>query len=181
MGSNWGGGIPMITLRQLQLSPDSRPGHDSAIPPSVFARLRERTWGKGERRLAAAILEDAVRCFERNRAEAGFHRRQLYWETERWFAGTNPSPIFSFESICLMLGLKADGIRAALRDWVVRRADGRLPPFLELSAAGAAQTKPGVGSRIEERAVKDNRIKLRSLPVAEGTVGLASVLRKRGA
>jgi hypothetical protein len=174
------GGILMMTLRQIQLSPDSRPRHDSAIPPSVFARLREGTRDKGERRLAAAILEDAVRCFERNRAETGFHRRQLYWETEQWFAGRNPFPIFSFESICLILGLNADGIRAALRDWVVRRADGRMPPFLELSTA-AAQTKRRVRSRIEEHAARDNRMKLRGLPVAEGAVGWVSVFRKRGA
>jgi len=125
----------MMTLRPLQLPTHSQSHQDSAIPPVVFARLRERARGKGERRLAVAILEDAVRCFERNRAEATFNRRQLYWETEQWFAGRDPFPIFSFESICLILGLKADVIRVALREWAVRRADGRVPPFLEVGPA----------------------------------------------
>ena len=117
----------------------------SALPAGFFPMLRDRTRGAGEQRLAAAILEDAVRCFQRNRGERGFHRRLLYWETEQWFTSRDPLPLFSFENICLILGVSAETIRAWLRRWVDQRRDGRMPPFLELAPGSGAPPAVGPG------------------------------------
>src|SRR5262249_42990394 len=94
-----------------------------------------------------------VRCFQRNRGEKQFHRRQIYWETEQWFGSRDSLPIFSFESVCLILGLSADGIRTALQDWVTRRADGRIPPFLELESS----PHPPSSSRGPQRSERQSR------------------------
>jgi hypothetical protein len=83
--------------------------------------------GHPELRLAAAVLEDAVHSFQRTRGAKEFHRRQLYWEVEQWFASRNSTPVFSFESICATLGLSADEIRRRLQIWTRRRPGSPIP------------------------------------------------------
>ena len=114
---------------------EERRSVDAPMPTGFFRTLRGRTSGYPELRLAAAVLEDAAHSFRRNRGAADFHRRLLYWEVERWFASRSLEPMFSFERVCLMLGLDADAIRCLLQRWATRRLDGPVPMFLERTQA----------------------------------------------
>jgi hypothetical protein len=107
------------------------------MPAGFFRCLRGRTVGHAERRLAAAVLEDAVHSFQRNHGAKEFHRRLLYWEVEQWFASRSLGPVFAFERVCSVLGLNADEIRSLLRRWVERRLGGPVPMFLEWDEAQA--------------------------------------------
>lgn len=108
-----------------------RRGADAPMPAGFFRCLRSRTLGQPERRLAAAVLEDAVHSFKRDHGAVEFHRRLVYWEVEQWFSSRSLEPVFSFERVCSVLGLSADEIRNLLRRWVERRLGGPVPMFLE--------------------------------------------------
>jgi hypothetical protein len=107
------------------------PRRSKSLPGGFFRTLRSRTAGRPELRLAAAVLEDAVHTFQRNRGASEYHRRHLYWEVEQWFASRSLAPVFSFENVCSILGLEANEIRRHLQRWAERRLDGPVPRLLE--------------------------------------------------
>jgi hypothetical protein len=84
-----------------------------SLPWQLFKRLRLRASGRGELRLAVAILEDAVRCLDKNRS-GGFMDRMLRWEAEQWIGSTDRGPLFSFERICSLLDVNARELRDLL-------------------------------------------------------------------
>lgn len=67
-----------------------------------------------EKRLALAVLADAVRVVRRGRSDAA--------EDEAWFASDATDHPFGFVSICQALGLDADHLRAGI---LRRPGDGR--------------------------------------------------------
>lgn len=92
------------------------------LPEQFFGKLRE--YESGERRLLAAVLEDAVTCFQRFLFASGQRQRRLYQEAERWIMERAQSvrtedmcPYFSFDRVCDVLGLDADGVRDRLLLW----------------------------------------------------------------
>jgi len=124
--------MPSHAHTHLHHRKQDRPRRNSPLPGGFFRLLRGRTVGHPELRLAAAVLEDAIHSFQRTRGASEFHRRQLYWEVELWFASRNSTPVFSFESICSTLGLSADEIRKLLMLWARRRPGSPIRWILEL-------------------------------------------------
>lgn len=116
------------------------PEVDSPLPAGFFKRLHDRTMGRGEKRLAAAVLEDAVHMFQKHRGAKDFHRSVLYWEAESWFSSRERKSLFSFENVCSILGLRSTDIRRLLLRWTERRKDGLRPPEWSLPRSG----NPGV-------------------------------------
>jgi hypothetical protein len=70
-----------------------------------------------ERRLVLAILEEAVRSYQRYAFAANRRGRRLFWETCEWFAAREDPWIFSFENICHALDLDPEHIREGLTRW----------------------------------------------------------------
>jgi hypothetical protein len=69
-------------------------------------------------RLMFAVLEDAVRCFERDLRARSVSRRRRFLEAEDWlFRQSESAGLFSFESVCEVLDIDRDGIRRALWLW----------------------------------------------------------------
>ncbi len=96
---------------------ESNAGRDHTsplLPRSLFRFLRHATAGQGERRLAVAVLEEAVDCLEerRNPDEVG---RLTSWEAEQWFESEDSEWPFSFKNVCLVLHLDAEAIRERIR------------------------------------------------------------------
>lgn len=83
-----------------------------------------------ERRLMAAVLEDAVHVYRVHAAAASARQRCLFEEAEAWIESEDRSWIFSFESICDHLGIDPDYLRRGLRAHKarVRRPPGPPPP-----------------------------------------------------
>jgi hypothetical protein len=92
-----------------------------ALPDALFRRLRVQTGARGEVRLALAVLEDAVRCFERYPGARKFLPLLIRWEAEQWFASRDREPLFSFENVCSVLRLDAEVIREQVLGWRLRR------------------------------------------------------------
>ncbi|MFN8624383.1 MAG: hypothetical protein U0587_00100 [Candidatus Binatia bacterium] len=92
------------------------------LPEQFFGKLR--AYESAERRLLAAILEDAIGCFQRFLFASGPQQRRLHRDAARWImertpavAGDDVCPYFSFDRVCDVLGLDAEGVRDRLVRW----------------------------------------------------------------
>jgi len=101
---------------------------DTLLASQYFDRLRRRAGHGGEWALVIAILEDAVNVYLKQASATEEHNRRLFVEAEEWIEQDDPTWIFSFRSICDLLGLDADYIRDGLRAVKrrARRADARI-------------------------------------------------------
>jgi hypothetical protein len=96
---------------------------DTLLPSQYFDRLRSRTEYDGERRLMLAILEDAVDVYRKQAGARDRKRQQHFLDAEAWIEDTDATWIFSFENICIALGLEPEYLRGGLRAWK-RQAGG---------------------------------------------------------
>jgi hypothetical protein len=90
----------------------------------LFRFLRHATAGQGERRLAVAVLEEAVDCL--GDPDSEFEGRLTAWEAEQWFESEDGEWPFSFRNVCVVLYLDPEAIRERIR---LRRQGN--PPRLE--------------------------------------------------
>ena len=88
-----------------------------AILPSQYFGHRDRTDMAGERRLMVAVLEDALRCFQKHVADRDPKGRQLYLDAEEWIMTDNATWFFSFPNVCATLDLDPDYVRQGLARW----------------------------------------------------------------
>lgn len=99
---------------------------DTLLPAQFFATLKQRSQACGERRLMAAILEDAVDCFQKYLWAKENRSRNLRQEAENWFLSDDDSWPFAFVNVCHALDLEPDFLRRGLITWkeqqLVRRA-----------------------------------------------------------
>ncbi len=70
-----------------------------------------------ERRLVLAILEEAVRCYQRYAFATNRRGRRLFGEIVEWLDERDAPWIFSFENICHALDIDAEHIREGLARW----------------------------------------------------------------
>jgi hypothetical protein len=91
------------------------------LPSQLFDRFGGRSILEGERRLMLAVLEDAVSCFQKYTGATRPRSRRLFQEAEDWFFDEEASWIFSFESVCAVLGIHPEYFRTSLRRWQERQ------------------------------------------------------------
>ena len=73
-----------------------------------------------EKALLLAVLDDGVRCFQDNIFSENKKKRMLFDEAVEWLFSDESSDIFSFVSICAVLGLDPGYLRRGLREWEQR-------------------------------------------------------------
>jgi hypothetical protein len=110
----------------------SQPRHTGVVGEScTSAPADDRTesgphTGEGERRLIAAVLEDAIDCFQRHRSATRPRLRRLFDDAEAWILSMEQQP-FSFIYICHVLGFDADWLRAFRLACEAERFDAAAP------------------------------------------------------
>jgi hypothetical protein len=107
---------------------------DSLLPAQFFTALKQRSQACGERRLMAAILEDAIDCFQKYLWAKDNRSRTLRQEAENWFLADDESWPFSFANVCQALDLEPDFLRRGLIQWKDR----------ELARRAGVETGAGV-------------------------------------
>ena len=108
-----------------------RPRGVEPLPEDCFRKLRRPLAPRGEMRLALAVLEDALKCLKVDQGSRTFRPRWVAREAERWIESTDRGPLFSFENVCLVLGLEARNLRVWIRRW---RASQRPAPTGEVTS-----------------------------------------------
>ena len=81
-----------------------------------------------ERRLAMAILEDALRTLGRSHSPTGISRRLLR-EVREWVEESDTSWPFSFVNVCETLSVDPERLREALTPWLRRPNDYDVLPY----------------------------------------------------
>ena len=105
---------------------------DTLLGSQYFDRVRHRpAAGDGERRLMAAVLEDAVRIYLKHAGGPG-QGDELFRETEAWIEERGADRLYAFENVCEVLDLDADYLRRGLS------ARKRQPPRSAAVAEDAA-------------------------------------------
>jgi len=139
----------LVSLRELGEERENFPLElDFVLPEQFF--FKSRAHESGERLLLAAILEDAITCYQRFLFASSQRNRRLFQEAECWIMEQarpvereDLCPYFSFERVCDVLGLDAAGVRDRLTMWrehqlqAARVSATARKPWREAPAAGA--------------------------------------------
>lgn len=96
---------------------------DVLLPDQFFRFAKNIGRGHGEKRLAAAILEDAIHCYQTYLLSTKRREQRLYIEAEEWLFSDDSSWTFSFVNICAILGHEVAYIRKGLLLWKQGRFD----------------------------------------------------------
>ena len=64
-----------------------------------------------------AILEDAIKCFQKNLLVRSGRNKRLFEKAEQWITEVSGDWIFSFETICDTLGVNPEYVRQGLLRW----------------------------------------------------------------
>jgi len=122
-----------VAINLQQLHRDATFGDEifsGCVLPSQFnaAPSGHRLW-ESERRLLAAVLEDAIRCYLTNCRAKTKSQLERFLEVQAWFNDRRPARapygLFSFEAICDALGIESGALRKRLSSIPVARVHGR--------------------------------------------------------
>ncbi len=101
---------------------------DVLLPSQYAARVRGRGPQEAEFNLVRAILDDAIHCFKKYRFASEDASRAMYEEARDWIESTDRSWPFSYENICMLLGIEPDYLRLGLSRWEQRESTTLTPP-----------------------------------------------------
>ena len=87
---------------------------DILLPVQYQQSRRNRYLLLPEQKLALAILEDAVACYQKHQFDQTAKGRALFRDAAQWVMNPDENWIFSFENICAVLELNATYIRDGL-------------------------------------------------------------------
>lgn len=103
---------------------------DAIMPKQYFEDARNDCAMRPIKRLMLAVLEDGLHCFQAYAGASRGIRRQIFVETEAWFADRRADGPFAFETICDTLGIDPNFMRKGLRIWRLQLLNGMNPPRL---------------------------------------------------
>jgi len=103
---------------------------DILTPGQYFDSNRADSSDIPLKRLMMAVLQDAIRCFQKGaQAKSGSKQRSLR-EVQEWVFGENGEGPFAFQSVCEALEIAPKYLRRGLADWLRRREAGSPEPGL---------------------------------------------------
>lgn len=99
------------------------------LPAQYNAAPRGHRIWESERRLLAAVLEDAIRCYLTNRGGRTKAQLDRFLEVQAWFndrrPASGPCGLFTFETVCEALGIEPGLLRKHLSSISVAKVRGR--------------------------------------------------------
>lgn len=70
-----------------------------------------------EKRLMLALLDDAIKCFQKHFGAKKGRGKRRFHEVEQWFWDDKREDTFSFEHVCAVLNLSPGYLRRMLIQW----------------------------------------------------------------
>lgn len=89
----------------------------AVLPEQFFAPPTTAHAGAPELGLMRAVMEDAVRCYQKQFVAGPRRNHTLAREATKWFFDDDTIWLFSFLNLCLALALNPHYIRRRLRHW----------------------------------------------------------------
>jgi len=113
---------PVPAGSMLPVSADRHPWHErlssvSVLPEQFFGPRDSLSSVCPEAALMHAVLEDALACFQKQFETEGRQAQRMAREAEEWFLSEDVHWLFSFVSVCTVLGLEPESIRQRLKRW----------------------------------------------------------------
>lgn len=90
---------------------------DTLLPAQFFDTFRRKAPLEPEKRLMLAVLEDAIACFQKYIFARDSRGKTMFREAEEWILEQDSDRLFSFESICELLGFSPQYVRQGLVRW----------------------------------------------------------------
>jgi len=98
---------------------------DASDAAAYLETIRRNVALEPERHLMLAILEDAIVAFQKNLYARTAKKRVQFEEAEAWILDDEDYALFSFESICNVLGIEPSYLRRGLLGWKKSQAKVR--------------------------------------------------------
>jgi hypothetical protein len=93
---------------------------DAVLTEQYFENFRRKSPLEPEKTLFLAVLEDGIRCFLDHLSTHNDKKKLLFRDAEAWIFGADSDWIFSFASVCAVLGFDPEYLRRGLRTWQER-------------------------------------------------------------
>src|SRR5574341_83391 len=90
---------------------------DTLLPDQYLDTFRRKLHLEPEKKLMLAVLEDAVACYQKYLLARDGKGKTLFLEAELWVEQKSGDGVFSFDSVCEVLGLDPEYLRRGLREW----------------------------------------------------------------
>lgn len=87
------------------------------VLPGQFVDIWKGKGGSPERRLAVAVLADAVDCYQKHLFSRDANGRQLFNDADRWISLQKSSWPFSFCNLCEELDINPEYLYQRLQRW----------------------------------------------------------------
>ena len=94
------------------------------VANAAVTELREELPAEGERRLLVAVLEDAIRTYQKFAFSGTRRGRRLFAEVHGWLTNLDTDAALSFTYICEVLGIDPDYLRGSLERWRAQHYTG---------------------------------------------------------
>lgn len=121
----------------------------------------------GELRLMAAVLEDAIQSYLRNFDARGALNRIEFVEVQRWFNARNQQGLFTFESVCCVLGIDGGLLRRSVRMLAVDQRSARSAPQVSTDDSSRPGSSRRGGERPSGSSAADRRARFSPRQVAQ--------------
>ena len=99
--------------------------NESILPAQFFPRRRDVARMDPFRRLALAVLVDAVHVFQTNFDASRPSRRREFNEAREWLLSPTGRGPFAFANVCFLLDIDPSRLRAWLGRWQALKRAGR--------------------------------------------------------
>ena len=96
---------------------------DTLMPEQYLETFRRKLHLEPEKKLLLAVLEDAIACFQKYLFAKDGKGRVLFLEAEEWILDRDTDWLFSFASLCEMLGFEPSYLRDGLMRWKAQKLE----------------------------------------------------------
>ena len=113
--------VELATMENFALTEHPLVWPEAVLPEQFYQLTKGSPATTGPRALMAAILEDALLCFQKAVGASGKRSERLAREAEEWLFSEEEQWLFSYLNICATLGIDAEYLRRGLLQWCRRR------------------------------------------------------------
>jgi hypothetical protein len=99
--------------------------NQNILPVQFFPRRRDSARMDPIRRLAMAVLVDAVHVFQVNLGATSHRRRRDFDEAREWLLGAPGGGPFALDNVCFLLDIDQSQLSKWLRSWEAMKRAGR--------------------------------------------------------